>query len=107
MGYVKNYDTLATNDNRKVVLDLIEAAFTSVAPQEVFKQNFSLNGDILKIQDNTYDLSKFDRLFLLGFGKGSAGNCKILEELLGDKVTDGYVIDVVEDEHFKKLHYTK
>ena len=31
----------------------------------------------------------------------------MVEEHLGDRLTEGYVIDVVEDEHFKKLHYTK
>ncbi len=107
MGHIKNYDSLATNDNRKVVLDLIETAFASVAPHEVFKQNLSLENNILKIQNKTYDLSKFERVFLLGFGKGSAGNAKRIEETLGDSLTEGYVIDVVEDEHFKKSHYTK
>ena len=107
MSYIKNYDQLATNDNRKVVLDLAEAAFASVAPNEVFKQNLSLIDNVLKIQDKTYDLSQFDRVFLLGFGKGSAGNAKRIEQTLGDHLTDGYVNDVVEDEHFQKIHYTK
>jgi glycerate 2-kinase len=107
MGYIKNYDQLATNDNRKVVLELIEAAYTAIQPKHVFEHNFSVDGDTLKIFDQTFDLGKYDGIFLLGFGKGSAGNCKILEEKLGDRIMDGYDIDVVEDEHFKKVHYTK
>lgn len=107
MGYIKNYDQLAKNDNRKVVLDLIEAAYTAIQPKHVFEHNFSLDADLLTIFDKTFDLSKYDGIFLLGFGKGSAGNCKILEEKLGDRIIDGYDIDVVEDEHFKKVHYTK
>lgn len=107
MRYIKNYDQLATNDNRKVVLELAEAAFASIAPQEVFKQNLSLTDNILKIQDQTYDLTKFDRIFLVGFGKGSAGNAKRIEQTLGEHLTEGYVNDVVEDEHFQKIHYTK
>ncbi len=107
MGYIKNYDQLATNHNRKIVLELAETAFASIAPKEVFKTNFILKDNALTIQNKVYDLSKFERVFLLGFGKGSAGNCKMVEEHLGDHLTEGYVIDVVEDEHFKKLHYTK
>ena len=107
MGYIKNYDQLATNDDRKIVLELIEAAYTAIQPQHVFEHNFSLESDTLKIFDKTFDLSKFKRIFLLGFGKGSAGNCKLLEGKLGDRLTDGYDIDVVEDEHFQKVHYTK
>lgn len=107
MPYIKNYDQLATNDNRKLVLDLAEAAFASVAPNEVFKQNLSLTDNVLKIQDKSYDLTQFDRVFILGFGKGSAGNAKRIEETLGDHLTDGFVNDVVEDEHFAKIKYTK
>jgi glycerate 2-kinase len=107
MGYIKNYDQLASNDNRKIVLDLIEAAYTAIQPQQVFEHNFSLENNKLKISDKTFDLNKFDGIFLLGFGKGSAGNCKLLEDKLGDRVIDGYDIDVVEDPHFKKVHYTK
>lgn len=107
MGYIKNYDQLASNDNRKVVLELIEAAYLAIQPKHVFKNHFSLDNEKLTILDKTFDLSNFERIFLLGFGKGSAGNCKLLEEKLGDRVTEGYDIDVVEDEHFKKVQYTK
>src|ERR1700722_3192560 len=107
MGYIKNHDKLATNDDRKIVLDLIEAAYTAIQPKHVFAHNFSLEKDTLKIFNQTFDLSKYEGVFLLGFGKGSAGNCKLLEEKLGDRVVDGYDIDVVEDPHFKKVHYTK
>lgn len=107
MGYIHNYDSLASNENRKVVLDLIEAAYTAIQPKNVFENHLSLKNDKLTILDKTFDLSKFERIFLLGFGKGSAGNCKLLEEKLGDRVTEGYDIDVVEDEHFTKVRYTK
>jgi len=107
MGYIKNYDTLAINNDRKIVLDLIEAAYTAIQPQHVFEHNFSIDTDTLKIFDQTFNLKQYERIFLLGFGKGSAGNSKLLEEKLGDRLTEGYDIDVVEDEHFKKVHYTK
>lgn len=106
MGYVKNYDSIATNDSRKLVMDLVETAFASVAPHEVFKSGFSFDNKILKIQDKSFDLNNFDRVFLVGFGKGSAGNAKILEEKLGDVLTDGWVNDVVENT-FNKIHPTK
>jgi glycerate 2-kinase len=105
--YVKNYDTLATNDNRKIVLDLIETAYASISPVEVFKKDFSLTDKVLKIKDKTFDLNNFERVYLIGFGKGSAGNCKILEEKLGDLLTEGFDIDVVEDPTFAKIKYTK
>ncbi|HSW48026.1 MAG TPA: DUF4147 domain-containing protein [Candidatus Saccharimonadales bacterium] len=101
MPYIKNYDSLATNENRKIVLQLIESAFASIQPEEVFKNHFSLNEKVLKIQDKTFNLANFDRIFIVGFGKGSALMCKILEEKMGNLITDGYVIDVVEQKFTK------
>jgi glycerate 2-kinase len=105
MGFIKNYDTLASNDNRKVVLKLIESAFAAIQPEVVFKDHFSLVENTLKVQNRSFDISKFDRVILLGFGKGSALMCKILEEKLGDVLTEGFVIDVVE-QTFTKLKHT-
>lgn len=106
MQYIKNYNTLATSENRKVVLDLIEVAFSAIQPQVIFKNDFLLQDNILIIQNQTFNLLDFQRVFLLGFGKGSALMCKIIEEKLGDKLDSGYVIDVV-DQTFSRLVATK
>jgi len=105
MKFIKNYKQLATNDQRRVVLDLIETAFAAITPQEIFKNNFSLDNKLLKIQNRTFDLTNFNRVILLGFGKGSALMCKILEEKLGELLTEGYDIDVVE-QAFSKIQAT-
>jgi len=107
MPFIKNYDQLASNDNRKVVLELIETAFASITPQQVFDNHFSFTDNLLKIQDKTFTLSHFDRVHLIGFGKGSAEMCRIIEERLGDKLTEGFDIDVIDESPFKKLQYTK
>lgn len=105
MSYIKNFESLASSDNRKKILELVDAAFEAIQPEEVFKNNFSLETKTLKILDKTFDLSNFERVFLIGFGKGSALICKILEEKLGTHLTDGYVVDVVEQK-FTKLKHT-
>lgn len=106
MGYIKNTESLATSDNRRIILSLIEHAFSAITPSAVFDKDFSLSDSTLKIQDKTFDLSQFKRVFLLGFGKGSAEMCKILEGKLGDRLTQGYDIDVVE-QTFTKLQFIK
>ncbi|HSA84347.1 MAG TPA: DUF4147 domain-containing protein [Patescibacteria group bacterium] len=107
MPVIKNYDQLATNENRKVVLQLIEEAFAAITPQHVFAHHFSLQNNSLKIQDKTFDLAKFERIHLVGFGKGSAEMCRIIEDILGDKLTEGFDIDVIDESPFKKIQYTK
>lgn len=107
MGVIKNYDSLATTDNRKVALELVETAFASITPQEIFKANFSFENNILRLTDQTFDLGNFDRVHLVGFGKGSAQMCQIIESVLGDKLTQGFDIDVVDSPNFSKVQYVK
>ena len=107
MGVIKNYNSLNTNENRKIALDLIEAALASITPEEVFKTNFSLEDNILKLDDKTFNLDAYNRIFLVGFGKGSAQMCQIIEKDLGEKLTTGYDIDVIDSPNFNKIKYTK
>ncbi len=105
VGLIKNYQKLATTGSRKVVLDLVEAALAAIQPEVVFAKHFVLDGRMLKILDVVINLSKYDRILLLGFGKGSAGNCQIAERLLGNKLSAGYVIDVSE-QNFSRVEFT-
>jgi len=93
MGFIQNYSELATTPERKIVLDLIETAISSIQPEKVL-ENFTLE-----------DLDRYERVFLIGFGKGSAKVSSIIEEKLGEKLTEGYVIDVTS-EQFKKIQLT-
>src|SRR5579872_3173417 len=103
---IKNFSTLATSNQRRNVLELIEAALQSVSPQKVMDNEFVLSGENLKVRERNFDLSKYERIFVIGFGKGSSGICKYIEKVLGDKLTKGWDIDVV-DETFGKIEYTK
>lgn len=106
MPYIKNLDVLSKTPQRKIVLDLLEAAFESIQPEHVLSKNFQLNGESLKISDQEFKLSDYNRIFLIGFGKGSAGISKIIENQLGDKLAEGHVIDT-NPETFEKIHFTQ
>lgn len=105
MGLIKNYDSLNLSEQRRIVLDLIESGLNAIQPEKVFSQNIKFQDNLLSIKDAHYDLSKYKNVHLLGFGKGSAKNSKMLEDLLGDKLTSGYVIDTSE-ENFSKIKFT-
>lgn len=102
---VQNFDALAITDQRKKLLEVIEAGLLSIQPEENFKKTVGLNGTSLTILDKSYDLSTYDNVFLIGFGKGAAHNSKFLEDLLGDRLTEGYVIDT-NQESFSKIKFT-
>ncbi len=94
MGFIKNYSELATTESRKIILNLIEAALESIQPEKVL-ENFSIP-----------DLESYENIYLIGFGKGSARISKIIEDKLGEKLTEGYVIDVTA-EQFNKIQFTQ
>lgn len=106
MSYIKNFATLATSPQRKIVLELIESAFAAIAPENVLQKNLQLTGSELHVQDKLYNLSDYQRIFVIGFGKGSSGVCVYLEKILGNHLTAGWDIDVV-DAKFEKIAYTK
>lgn len=95
MGFIKNYSDLAINENRSVVLDLIEVALFSIQPQNILSKNFVLEENALKINNKTVDLKLYERIFLIGFGKGSTKISKIIENTLGEKLTKGFCIDTI------------
>lgn len=105
MGLIQNYDQLATSEERKTVLKIVEAGFAAIQPEHVMQKNFSLDGNLLKIIHRTYDLTQFDNVYLIGFGKGSAGIAGLIEQTLGEKLTEGYVIDASE-KTFQKIQFT-
>lgn len=106
MGLIKNFATLATNEHREKALAIVEAALSSIQPSQVLKNTVTFENSTLTIRDVSFDLHNFERVFLVGFGKGSSGVSKYLENLLGERLTAGFDIDVV-DEVFEKIQYTK
>src|SRR3989344_7419837 len=116
--FIKNFDELATTPQRKIVLELVEEALSSIQTENVLSRNITVLNNKLSIKDKIFDLSNFERVFLIGFCKGSAKNSRLIEEKLGDKLTEGYVIDLpanatqalqagARPETFKKIQFTQ
>lgn len=106
MGLIKNLQQLSLTPERKILLEIVEAGLYSIQPEANFKKTVKLEGETLTILDTSYNLSSFEHVYLIGFGKGSAKNSKLIENLLGDKLTEGYVIDT-KGEDFKKIQFTE
>lgn len=60
-------------------------------PRTLLNRHVRLEGQCLRIDSGSFDLSKFDRLFVLGGGKASALMASELERILGDRITGGLV----------------
>ena len=66
-----------------------------VDPYQLIKSAVEIQGDRLLFQTNgsreSVDLSKFDQLFVIGFGKATAKMAKAMEEILGERLIEGLI----------------
>jgi glycerate 2-kinase len=92
---IKNIEELATTEARGEALAILEAGYNSLDTTKVIKTNVKIRGQWLKLGGKLLRLSPRTRIFVIGIGKCSFTAAKALEEILGEKITAGVVIDVV------------
>lgn len=95
MSIILNKEQLATNPLRKDALEILEAGFTAIDTEKVLRSQITLEeGGALCINNIGFQCSFFERIFFIGIGKCAYDGAKVIEEILGDKLTDGIAIDV-------------
>jgi glycerate-2-kinase len=90
---IKNFNSLATTKTRKDALEIINSGLESVLTKPSIRKQVKISKDILHIQKHKWNLSKYKRIFVLGFGKASADMAEEIEKIFGKKITRGIVID--------------
>ncbi len=90
-----NYDELILNGNtpilqqkRKDILEMLTAAVDAVQPYRVVTDVF--HGSQMVFPSETIDLASFDHVYLVGFGKASAGMAQAVCDAV--EVAKGVVI---------------
>lgn len=100
--HIKNIDTLGTTALRRDALAVLQAGYDAVTTERVIKEEVRLQGDELCVNDRKFRLTDFERIFFIGIGKCAVDASLVFEEMLGDRITDGIVLDVKSSE-FKRL----
>lgn len=90
--WVENYKELAITENRKLALDIANAGYDAINTKMVLLNSIKLENDILTILDKSFDLSKFKKIKVVGFGKASCEAAVALEKILGKKIDEGVVV---------------
>ncbi|MEM2146214.1 MAG: DUF4147 domain-containing protein, partial [Candidatus Jordarchaeaceae archaeon] len=94
---IRNYDNLVGKSKgrnklaRESVLALIESALRAADPRLAVKKSLLLNGDRLAINGKTFELKSFDNIYVVGGGKASGAMAEVVEEILGERINEGYV----------------
>ncbi len=94
---IQNHEQLATTPLRTHALQIAEAGLRAIDTSRLIRETVSVQEDALQVQQTSYP---FDggSMYVVGIGKSSLEACRSLEEQLGDRITDGVVVDVREDE---------
>ena len=90
--WIKNWKDLAVNENRKFALEIAEAGLDAINTEQVILNSIKLENNILSVKGESFDLAKFKRIKVVGFGKASCDAAVALEKVLGDKIKEGAVI---------------
>lgn len=73
-------------------LAIAEAGIKSVIPYEATKRYIKVRRDSLHVGDLVFDWEKINHIFVVGVGKGSYPIAQALDELLGDRITEGFLV---------------
>jgi glycerate 2-kinase len=76
---------------RRKVLDICEHALKRVDPHAAVKKYVCLEGKQLRVENHVFDLDKINRIYAIGAGKATYPLAVALEEILGDRITDGFI----------------
>ncbi|RZN46713.1 glycerate kinase [archaeon] len=79
-------------DARTAVLDIADAAVSAMNGETATRALVRLDGNELRVGDDTFDLSQFRNVYVIGAGKATYPVAKALEDVLGDRLTDGVII---------------
>jgi glycerate 2-kinase len=76
---------------KKAALQIFRAALDAAEPQQAVLRHLRFDGRRLVAGRANYDLTKIERIFVIGAGKASAAMASAVERLLGRRITRGTV----------------
>ncbi|MCC7205338.1 MAG: DUF4147 domain-containing protein [Phycisphaeraceae bacterium] len=93
---IRNRDELLAHGNvrgRTLALDILERALQRVDARALIRQTVRLEANVLTVADQGYPLAGIENIYALGAGKGVYHFAGALEELLGDRIREGLLIE--------------
>ena len=81
-----------TTDRMAVALDAVEAGIDAARPENVLRDAVGVTDGTLTVAGDTYDLTAYDDVLLLGGGNAAGRIASHLADALGPKLTDGLVV---------------
>jgi glycerate-2-kinase len=77
---------------REHALEIFREALEAANPIRCMLEHATRNGDSFIVDAREYNLKKYRSIFVIAFGKAASAMGRALEEMLGDRITDGIVV---------------
>lgn len=90
-----NFETLVDHGSsveRNAALAIVEAGIRSVIPNARTRDWVSCDNDALTVGHLSYPLASIGKVYVVGAGKGSFPIAQALDDILGDRIADGFVV---------------
>ncbi|NBD74325.1 DUF4147 domain-containing protein [Patescibacteria group bacterium] len=94
MGRISNSEALASTPERAAALAIAEAGLAAIDTRTVIERHVSVGAEGIELAGEFHAWGSYDRLLVAGVGKCALDAAYALEELLGDRIDDGVVVDV-------------
>ena len=84
-----------TSPMEKILEDIFLAGVQRVDPDRLLRSSLVLDESTLKVMTPAFtkaiEMNDFDQVFILGAGKATAKMARSVEDILGDRITDGVI----------------
>ena len=102
---IKNRNRLVAHGfkaGRENAIEIVIAALQGVNARQAVKNKVRLVDEVLKIEDQSFDLRNFQNIYAIGGGKATFPLAAALEEILGNRISDGFI--AVKDGQLGRLN---
>ena len=90
----RNAPTLSRTPLRAAALAMLTAGLHAIRTPEAVRRTVAAEAHGVRVAGRRYTQGDFDRLLVVGVGKCALEAAWALEEILGDRIDDGVVVDV-------------
>src|SRR3990167_886487 len=96
MRKIQNFEQLSSSETRKTALEIAEAGLWAIDTPTIVRKGIRIENSTLFIQNRAFSLKDVRNVYVVGTGKCALAACSALEEVLGDRIAGGIVLDIKE-----------